>query len=152
MSASIPATATARKVARQPNAPPIHVPSGTPSAMDPVTPRETVARYRPVFPAGACDAAKAKMAGVTLAAAAAATTLRTISTPKDEATTAPRFAPAKMMSATRNSRRGGTRASATAATGAATATVAENAVTSCPAWPSVTPRSVAISGRMPAMT
>jgi alcohol dehydrogenase YqhD (iron-dependent ADH family) len=71
---------------------------------------------------------------------------------KDGVSAASTLAATNTVSAAAKIRRRSTRASTTPATGAATATVAEKTVTSCPATPSETSRSAAISGRTPAMT
>lgn len=130
----------------------IHVPSGTPAAMEPVTPSATMATYLPVRPCGARSAANANTAGVDAAAAPAATIRSVMRATRDVAVAAARFATTKIANATVNRRRRGTRASAMPATGAMSATAREKTVTSCPARASLTPRSSAISGRTPAIT
>lgn len=147
-----PAIAIVAKVARQLRMPPIHVPKGTPAAIDPVTPSETAAMYLPTLWAGACWAVKANSAGVVAAATSAVATRSVVNTMNDLVIAAAMFEVMKISSAVVNSWRRGTFARTMAATGAVMATVRENTVTSCPAWPSVICRSVASSGRIPAIT
>src|SRR5690606_20066031 len=64
-------------VARKPNAPPIHAPTGTPNATAPVTPNATAATARPVRSGGASIAAVANSAGVAASAARIRSPIRT---------------------------------------------------------------------------
>src|SRR5690606_5935055 len=88
-----PAAAMTTKLLRHPHTPPIHVPIGTPSAIDPVTPRDTKATDRPTRFFGARAAADANIAGVAPAAPAAARARNTNNQPISGATAAAALAP-----------------------------------------------------------
>src|SRR5690606_32665712 len=144
--------ATSQIVARHPYAAPIHVPSGTPTAVATLIPPITSARARPRCSGPASPAATPDAVGVNMAAPAAAST-RVATTSGYPGTTAVSTLPSTNTPSPSSSNvRRGKGAVTAASTGDSTAYASANTVMSCPAAATDTSRSAAIGASSPAVT